>query len=123
MDNATTALMEDYAYGYTAATANVTVSLTGLTNYRGANFILVIYAAGDNSGQGASLTLSGVMGGNSASKLSTSALSRKISAGNGTAYETFTGTIINGTLTIDASELSGQNFTVINGFQIYLTHP
>ena len=123
MDNATAALMEDYAFGYTSATAKVSVSLTGLTNYRGAKFTLIVYAAGDNGGQGASLTLGGVTGGNSGSTLSTSALSRKISAGNGTAYQTFTGTIIDGTLSIAASELSGQSFTVINGFQIYLTHP
>jgi hypothetical protein len=115
--------MEDYAFGYTSATAKVSVSLTGLTNYRGAKFTLIVYAAGDNGGQGASLTLGGVTGGNSGSTLSTSALSRKISAGNGTAYQTFTGTIIDGTLSIAASELSGQSFTVINGFQIYLTHP
>jgi hypothetical protein len=120
MDSATTALMEDYAYGNGAS---VTLNLTGLTSYRGANVTVVVYAAGDNSGQGASLSLSGATGGNSGSALSTTATSRQVSAGNGVAYQTYTGTLNNGTLTINASVLSGQSFTVVNGIQIYLTHP
>ena len=122
MDAATTPLMEDYAYGYTGATANITVSLTGLT--AGSTLTLVVYAAGNNSGQGASLTLSGATGGNSGSTLSTSAASRQISAGNGVAYQTFTGTVASGgTLTLTATELGGQSFTAVNGFQLSLTHP
>jgi fibronectin type 3 domain-containing protein len=120
MDTNTTALMEDYAYGNGTT---VTVNLTGLTNYRGANVTLVVYAAGDDSGQGATLTLSGGTGGNSGSALSTTATSRQVSAGNGVAYQTYTGTLNNGTLTITATELSGQSFTVVNGLQLYLTHP
>ena len=123
MDSATTALMEDYAYGYTGATANITVNLTGLTSYLGANVTVVVYASGDNPGQGASLSMSGATGGNSGSTLSTTAASRHVSAGNGVAYQTYTGTLINGSLTIKATELSGQSFTVINGIQVYLTAP
>jgi len=123
MDSNTTPLMEDYADGYTSGTANVTISMTGLSSYRGANVTLVVYAAGDASGQGASLSMSGATGGNSTSALSTSATSRHVSAGNGVAYQTYNGTLNNGILTINATELSGQSFTVITGLQLYLTAP
>jgi hypothetical protein len=123
MDAATTPLMQDYAFGY-SSTPTVTVSITGLTAYAGANYTLVIYAAGDNSGQGANLNVtSGASGGNTGSTLSTTATSRQVSAGAGVAYTTFTGTINGGTLTFTANILSGQSFTDVNGFQLYLTAP
>jgi cellulose 1,4-beta-cellobiosidase len=123
MDAATTPLMQDYAFGY-SSTPTVTVSITGLTAYAGANYTLVIYAAGDNSGQGATLNVtSGASGGNTGSTLSTTATSRQVSAGAGVAYTTFTGTINGGTLTFTANILSGQSFTDVNGFQLYLTAP
>jgi len=123
MDAATTPLMEDYAFGY-SGTPTVTVSVTGLTAYAGANLTLVIYAAGDDSGQGATLNLSGASGGNTGSALTTSATSRQVSAGSGVAYNTFTGTVSgSGTLTFTANILSGQSFTDVNGFQLYLTAP
>jgi hypothetical protein len=121
MDAATTPLMEDYAYGY-SSTPNVTVNLTGLGAYAGAQFTLVVYAAGDDAGQGASLALtSGALGGNTGSPLVVSGASRKISAGAGVAYATFTGTLQGGNLTFVASPLNGQTFTVINGFQLQLS--
>jgi hypothetical protein len=123
MDAATTPLMEDYAFGY-SSTPTVTVSVTGLTAYAGANYTLVVYAAGDNSGQGATLNVtSGASGGNTGSTLSTTATSRQASAGSGVAYTTFTGTINGGTLTFTANILSGQSFTDVNGFQLYLSAP
>ena len=123
MDSNTTPLMEDYAYGYTSGTTNVTITITGLSNYRGANVSLVLYAAGDDSGQGATLSISGVIGGNTGSSLSTSATSRQLSEGTGVAYQTFTGTLNEGILTINATELSGQNFTAVNGIQLYFSAP
>ncbi len=122
MDAATTPLMTDYAFGYATAgyTPTVTVSLTGLAPYMNSSFTLVIYAAGDNSGQGGSLTVQGAAGGNTASTLTTIATSRQISAGLGVAYNTFTGILTNGTLTFTSTELSGQAFTDINGFQLQL---
>ena len=124
MDSATTPLMQDYAYGYSGSTPTITVSLTGMTAYAGANLTLVIYAAGDTSGQGATLNLSGASGGNTGSALTTSATSRQISAGSGVAYNTFTGTVGgSGTLTFTANIPSGQSFTTVNGFQLYLTAP
>jgi hypothetical protein len=123
MDAATTPLMQDYAFGY-SSTPTVTVSVTGLTAYAGANYTLVIYAAGDNSGQGATLNVtSGASGGNTGSTLSTTGTSRQVSAGSGVAYNTFTGTVNGGTLTFTANILSGQSFTTVNGFQLYLTAP
>jgi hypothetical protein len=123
MDAATTPLMEDYTFGY-SSTPTVTVSVTGLAAYAGANYTLVVYAAGDNSGQGATLNVtSGASGGNTGSTLSTTATSRQASAGSGVAYTTFTGTINGGTLTFTANILSGQSFTDVNGFQLYLSAP
>jgi fibronectin type 3 domain-containing protein len=123
MDAATTALMEDYAFGWNNAgyTSTVQFSLTGLTAYTNGYFTLVVYAAGDTSGQGARLTVAGATGGNSASTLTTSATSRQISVGTGVAYNTFTGLLTNGTLTVTATENTGQAFTVVNGFQLLLT--
>jgi len=119
MDTNTTALMEDYAYGNGST---VTVSLTGLTAYNGYGFTLVIYGAGDTSGQGDTLNLTaGASGGNSGSTLTTSATSRQISAGNGVAYQTYTGTINAGTLTFTATGLT--TFAIVNGFQLQLTAP
>jgi hypothetical protein len=111
--------MSQYLFGYsgTAAT-NVTVSVSGLTPWVGKSFTLVIYAAGNASGQGATLSLAGATGGNSGSALTTSATSRKISAGIGVAYQTFTGTLSGGTLTFTGNLNSGQTFDIVNGFQL-----
>jgi hypothetical protein len=119
MDAATTPLMQDYAYG-TTAPATVTVSLTGLTPYVDCAFTLVIYGAGDTSGQGVSLQLTaGATGGNTASNLTTSATSRQLSAGIGVAYNTFTGILTNGILTFVATN-NGSIYTIVNGFQLEL---
>jgi regulation of enolase protein 1 (concanavalin A-like superfamily) len=121
MDASTAALMEDYAFGYNnpSYTATVTVSLTGLKKYTNSPFALVVYAAGNQSGQGAILNLTtGATGGNSASTLATTATSRQISARLGVAYNTFTGILTNGTLAFTATESAGQMFTVVNGFQL-----
>ena len=119
MDTGTTPLMTYYAFGYTAP-STVTLSITGLSAYTNNAFTLMVYAAGDTSGQGATLSLTGATGGNSTNTLSTTATSRQISAGNGVAYQTFTGIITNGTLTLTASDNAGQSFAVINGFQLQL---
>jgi len=118
MDGGTTALMQDYAYG--ASPTTVTISLTGLAEYINSGFTLVVYAAGDASGQGSSLTLTGAAGGNTASTLTTTAASRSVNAGIGVAYNTFTGVLTSGTLTINASA-NGSGFTCVNGFQLLLT--
>jgi beta-glucanase (GH16 family) len=121
MDAVTTPLMEDYAYGNTSP-ATVTLHLTGLTKYLNDNFSLVVYAAGDTSGQGALLTLAGATGGNSTSTLTTTAASRQIYAGLGVAYNEFTGILTNGTLTLTASP-NGSAFTSVNGFQLQINLP
>jgi len=122
MDVATTPLMQDYVYGITAP-STVTVSLTGLTKYTNSPFTLVIYGAGDGAGQGVALQLAaGATGGNTASNLTTSATTRQISAGNGIAYQTYTGTLTNGTLTFVATN-SGSTYAIVNGFQLQLVLP
>jgi len=122
MDAATTPLMQAYAYG-TTAPASVTVSLTGLASYTNCAFTLVVYGAGDTSGQGIALRLTGgATGGNTASNLTTSAASRQISAGIGIAYQTFTGLLTNGSLTFVATN-NGSIYTIVNGFQLQLVLP
>jgi hypothetical protein len=122
MDAATTPLMQDYAYGTTAPAA-ITVSLTGLTKYTNSSFTLVIFGAGDGVSQGVALRLTaGATDGNTASNLTTSAASRQISAGIGIAYQTFTGTLTNGTLTFVATN-NGSIYTIVNGFQLQLVPP
>jgi hypothetical protein len=116
MDAATTPLMQGYAFGYSSV-PNVTVSLSGLSPYAGSNFTLVVYAAGNGSGQGAMLSLGG------GSTLSTSAASRQISQGIGVAYQTFNGTLAGGTLNITAAPVLNQSFVPVNGFQLMLSAP
>jgi hypothetical protein len=115
MDAATSPLMQDYAYGNGST---VTVSLSGLATYTNSPFTLVVYSAGDNSGQGGSFALAGAKGGNTAGTLNTSGTSRQISAGPGVAYNIFNGTLINGTLTFTCTAVNGQQFTEVNGFQL-----
>jgi hypothetical protein len=123
MDAATTPLMQDYAYLTAAGT--ITVSLTGLTAYKGYPFTLVVYAAGDTASpsQGASLAVTaGATGGNTASTLTTSGNpDRKLSDGPGVAYNTFTGTLGNGTLIFTATRLPGSTYLGWNGFQLLLS--
>ncbi len=115
MDAGTSPLMQDYAFGNGST---VTVSFTGLAPYTNSPFTLVVYSAGNNSGQGGSLTLTGATGGNTAGVLNTSGTSRQISAGPGVAYNAFTGVLTNGTLTLNCARLTGQQFTELNGLQL-----
>ena len=119
MDAGTTALMQDYAYGNTTP-ATVTVTFTGLSNYTNSLFALVVYAAGDQAGQGGSLNLTGATGGNTASTLTTTAASRQVSAGSGVAYNAFSGTLASGTLTLVVSA-NGSAYSIVNGFQLLLS--
>ncbi len=121
MDPGTTNLMEDYAYGFTATTANIVISVTNLTSYINSPFALIVYAAGDTAGQGATLTLAGMAGGNSTDTLSTTAATRQLSAGPGVAYTVFTGTLTNSVFTITATENAGAPFSAVNGFQLLLS--
>jgi len=115
MDAATSPLMQDYTYGNNST---VTVSLTGLAPYINSPFTLVVYSAGDSSGQGGILTLTGAASGNTAGTLVTSGISRKLSAGTGVAYNTFSGSLTNGTLTFTCTALTSQQYTEVNGFQL-----
>jgi hypothetical protein len=121
MDPATTPLMQDYAYQSTATPINV--SLTGLTSYTNLPFTLVVYAAGDNGSpsQGATIAIT-----EGATRLNTSSAvtdgtSRRISLGNGVAYQTFTGILTNSTLAFSTTLLPGHAYTGLNGLQLQLT--
>jgi hypothetical protein len=123
MDAATTNLMQDTVAGWAAqGYPTTTVSLTGLTNYINNPFTLVVYAAIGDANQGATLTLAGAAGGNTASTLLTTGASRSLTntppnGGLGVAYQTFTGILTNSTLSITASANLSQ-FYGINGFQL-----
>jgi hypothetical protein len=119
-DPGTTNLMQDYAFGYTT-TPTVSANITGLAPYMNSAFTLVIYAAGNAVGQGGSLALTGATGGNAANTLTTAASSRRISAGLGVAYNTYTGVLTNATLAFTSAILPGQAFTAVNGFQLQLS--
>jgi lysophospholipase L1-like esterase len=121
LDAATTPLMRDCVAGNTAASGGTfTVSLTGLSAYINQPFTLVVYAAIGDANQGAKLTLAGATGGNSTNTLSTTGTSRsltnQVTGGLGVAYQTFTGTLSSGTLTITAANNLSQYYG-INGFQ------
>ena len=118
-DSGTAALMSYCAYQYPAQFGNWTVSISGLNPYVSEGFSLVIYGAGP--GSGGTYTLSGAAYGNSTNTLTTTAASAKLSAGIGVAYQTFTGILTNGTLTITGA--SPGSFPGINGFQLKLMPP
>ncbi len=117
MDVATTPLMRDCVYGQNAT---LTVSLTGLNAYLNDAFTLVVYGSVGDPNQGDNLTLAGAAGGNAAATLTTTGASRQISAGNGVAYQTFTGMLTNGTLTITCAN-NGNIYGGVNGFQLLFT--
>ena len=116
MDSSTFPLMQDYIAQL--GTGAFTMLLSGLGAYTGDTFTLVIYAAGDTSGQGSSLTLAGATGGNSGSTLMTSGTSRQISSGAGVAYQTFTGTLTGTTLSVSGNVISPSNYAILNGAQL-----
>jgi len=119
MDAATSPLMSDFVYGHTGNLA--TFDITGLTPYLNSPFALVIYAAEDTVGEGATLTLTGATGGNATNTLATTGASRMISAGPGVAYQVFTGILTNGTLQVSAGVLPSEVNSAINGFQLLLS--
>ncbi len=124
-------LMDGYAFNFTGngfngpATTNFTMS--GLTAYDGKTFTLVVYAVGNNPGEGNVVTLSGA---STATGLTTGA-NRDISSGVGVAYQEFTGTITGDTLTIAAGSNTtyagdfnangvSDGVTEVNGFQLQI---
>ena len=127
-------LMAGYSYNtppYTG-TQNTTITVSnlsgiggGTTNYDGDTFTLVVYSAGDKSGQGGALTLSGA----STAMGKTTGIDRDISNGVGDAYQLFTGTVSGDTLTItvapndsNPNDINGNTlFTIVNGFQLQIT--
>jgi hypothetical protein len=124
MDTATTPLMVDCVFGATViGQSSLTVGLSGLSAYNGAGFTLVVYSGVGDPSQGANLTLAGATGGNTTSTLTVSADTRQISAGIGHAYNTFTGTINSGTLTITAAPNGSSPFFGVNGFQLLIKLP
>ena len=122
-------LMDGYAYSAQngqggVVTAPINFTLTGLSAYTGDSFTLVVYGAGNNTGNGDLITL----GGTSTATGKTTGVDRDITQGVGDAYQTFTGTVTGDSLTITASPndtATGEDFQgpfdQVNGLQLQLT--
>jgi len=108
-------LMQDFLFN----TGTLTTSVTGLGAYINYPYTLVVYAAGTTySGTQAALVTvtAGSAGTTPASGVCTSG-SRKISAGVGVAYQTFTGILTNSTLTFALTQASTGGVN-LNGLQL-----
>ena len=123
MDAATTNLMAGVleSFNYYSNPEVFVVSIGGLGYYTNSAFELVVYAAHNVLTQTLTLT-SGATGGNTGSAVTTTATSRKLSDGIGVAYNVFTGTVTNGTLTFKVTSPTGANLAAaLNGFQLLLS--
>jgi hypothetical protein len=129
MDTATTPLMQDYLYPNGGSTTGITLTVNGLTAYAGDSFTFVIYAAGDGAGQGANLVFddgatssavaTSVIGTSTVTDASTTGVSRQLSAGEGVAYQEFTGTVAaDGILSVNGTPSDASPYTAFNGFQL-----
>jgi hypothetical protein len=114
-----TTLMQDYAVspGWGASDGwPIKVGLTGLA--ANTAFTLVVYSAGDSAGQGATINLTDSSYGTVYQSAATTGASRDISAGQGVAYQTFSG-ITSATGTVYFDVLTTVNdWHALNGFQI-----
>ena len=119
MDAATTPLMEDYEYG-AGAGGPLSQTISGLSGFVGSTFTLYLYDAGNQSGQGSTITLSGTGVSDMGASANTTATSRKLSAGVGIAYQTFTGTITGNSFTITEAITPGLSGSdgYFNGLQL-----
>jgi len=119
MNPGTTNLMEDFLWTYNgnASTNPVIWTLSGLSEYSGNSFTLVIYAAGDTGDGGASSTLA-LATGNGGDSASTSGSSRMISDGQGVAYVELSGTV-DALGEVQFIQTSA-NFTAFNGAQLQI---
>ena len=122
MDTATTSLMEDYEYG-AGGGGNLTQTISGLSGFTGSTFTLYVYDAGDTNGQGSTITLGGTGISNTGASASTTAASRRLSAGVGVAYQVFTGTITGNSFTITEAKTTGASNGIFNGLQLDIAAP
>lgn len=118
-----TALMEDYitSPGWGASDGwPIKVELANLP--ASAAFNLVVYAAGDTAGQGATISLATDSSfGTILQSAATTAASRDISAGQGTAYQVFSGaTSASGTVDFEVAT-TVNDWHALNGLQLELT--
>ena len=116
VDAATAALMSDFNYNIPGH-GPVPVTITGLGLYTNSVFTLVVYAGMDPGQPCTENITTGASGGNTTSTLSTTSATRKLSDGIGVAYNIFTGTLTNGTLTFT---VSGASYHGFNGLQLQL---
>jgi PEP-CTERM motif len=115
-------LMDGYltAPGYSGGDPNgwpVEVALAGLPDL--AAFTLVVYSAGDTAGQGATINLTGssFLDASITQSAATTGASRDISAGQGVAYQVFSGTTsASGTIYFDVANTSV--YHALNGLQL-----
>jgi len=127
VDPNTTNLMSSAleSFNYYASSQTFNISIGGLSAYTNSPFTLVIYAADPNSPVTETLAITnGATGGNTASALTTSSASGSLTnspGGVGVSYNTFVGTITNGTLSFTVSGGVADGHTGVNGFQLLLS--
>ena len=116
-DIRTLGLMNTY---YNHQDTNITMGISGLANYAGCPFTLVVYGTGNNAGQGDILNItSGVTQGILTGV--TAGTTRRISAGIGTCYTNFTGTLNGADLIILATNLTAGGYCAFNGIQLQIS--
>lgn len=118
-------LMDGYltSPGYNGGDPNgwpVEVALANLPDSTA--FTLVVYSAGDTAGQGATINLTGPSFSDESiyQTATTTGASRDISAGQGVAWQEFTG-ITSATGTIDFDVASTTDYHALNGLQLEVT--
>jgi hypothetical protein len=108
-----------------AGNTTTTHTIGGLSAYAGKTANLVVYAAAKNARSEEIKITGGASGGNSASTLTTSSTSRRISAGAGVAYNVFKNITLSGgnlVFTVDEPGAGGaQDSGFVNGFQLQVT--
>ena len=114
------ALMDGYIYSNNT-TASFTIS--GLA--ANSSFQLVVYGAGNSSGQGDSFSYSGATGSWANGVSTTTGTSRDITVAgaDGVNYVVFNGTTSTGSFTITANHNSTNTYAMINGFQLETLAP
>jgi hypothetical protein len=103
-----------------------TFTVGGLSGDAGATFNLVIYAAAPSPRIQTLSVTGGAWGGNTASNLTTTSTSRKLSAGSGVAYNVFTGTLTGDNLVFTVNGGAAGMDTAaafVNGFQLQIITP
>jgi len=127
VDPNTTNLMSSLleSFNYYKSPQAFSISIGGLSLYTNEAFTLVIYAADPNAPVTETLTITGgATNGNTAAAVTTSSTSLSLTnspGGAGVSYNTFIGTLTNGTLSFNITGGGPSGHIGINGFQLLVS--